>query len=107
LFRWLTVASSRRRPTRRRPPASRLCVESLEDRCLLSFSPAVTYLTELNPRAVAVSDFNNDGRTDLAVANNTSSTVSILLGHGDGGFQASRASGTGTGPRSILAGDLN
>ena len=32
-------------------------------------------------------DFNGDGKADLAVANYESTTVSILLGNGDGTFQ--------------------
>ena len=32
-------------------------------------------------------DFNGDGRTDLAVANDGSNDVSVLLGNGDGTFQ--------------------
>ena len=31
-------------------------------------------------------DFNGDGRTDLAVADSADSTVSVLLGNGDGTF---------------------
>jgi hypothetical protein len=38
------------------------------------------------PLAVAAGDFNGDGRLDLAVANNASNDVSILLGNGAGGF---------------------
>ena len=37
--------------------------------------------------AVAVGDFNGDGKLDLAVANHGSNTVSVLLGNGDGTFQ--------------------
>ena len=33
-------------------------------------------------------DFTGDGRTDLAVANDGSNDVSVLLGNGDGTFQA-------------------
>ena len=36
--------------------------------------------------AVAVADFNGDGRPDLAVADSAASTVSVLLGQGDGSF---------------------
>ena len=32
-------------------------------------------------------DFNGDGRTDLAVVDSTSNSISILLGDGDGTFQ--------------------
>jgi len=38
------------------------------------------------PASVAIGDFNRDGKRDLAVANRDSSTVSVLLGHGDGTF---------------------
>ena len=33
-------------------------------------------------------DFNNDGKLDLAVTNCQSDSVSVLLGKGDGSFQA-------------------
>jgi hypothetical protein len=39
-----------------------------------------------DPRAIAVGDFNNDNKADLVSANNGNSTVSILLGDGNGGF---------------------
>src|SRR5262249_26119387 len=39
---------------------------------------------ETNPRSVAVGDFNRDGKPDLAVANEGSDNVTILLGNGLG-----------------------
>jgi len=42
----------------------------------------------LSPLSVAVGDFNGDGYQDLAVANNSSRDVSVLVGNGDGDFQA-------------------
>ena len=38
------------------------------------------------PNAVAVGDFNRDGRMDVAVANGGSNNVTILLGDGSGGL---------------------
>jgi hypothetical protein len=84
-----------------------LQVEALEDRCLLSFSPAVNYPVGLNPYAVATGDFNGDSRLDLAVANQSSNTVSILLGKGDGTFQPAQNFATGIGPKSLAVGDFN
>ena len=106
-FRSLTSTPTRRRPIRRRPPASRLCLESLEDRCLLSFSPAVSYPVGANPQAVVTGDFNGDGRLDLAVANSASNTVSILRGNANGTFQAAQNFATGAGPKSVAVGDFN
>src|SRR5439155_5757773 len=44
---------------------------------------------------------------DLAVANNSSSTVSVLLGKGDGTFGPKSDYGTGSNPSSVAIGDLN
>ena len=53
--------------------------------------------------------FNGDGFADLAVANESSSNVTILLGNGAGSFTASPGSpfGTGTQPHSVAVGDFN
>jgi hypothetical protein len=49
-----------------------------------------------------------DGRLDLAVANDTpNGTVSVLLGNGDGSFQAPRSFAAGALPQSVAVGDFN
>src|SRR5262245_7663306 len=55
-----------------------------------AFTAAGTVSTGTNsdPRAIATGDFNNDGKTDLVSANQGSSTVSVHLGDGTGGFAA-------------------
>ena len=60
-----------------------------------------------SPFSVAPGDFNGDGIQDLAVANGRSNDVSVLLGNGDGTFQAAQAFGAGGGPRSVAVGDFN
>jgi Bacterial type II and III secretion system protein/FG-GAP-like repeat len=69
--------------------------------------PTTDYATGAAPDALASADFNGDGFNDLAVANNTDNTVSILLGNGDGTFGAATSVAVGTGPVAIAAADLN
>jgi hypothetical protein len=59
------------------------------------------------PRFIAVADFDGDGIPDLAVANQASNTVSVLLGNGDGNFQPAVNFAVGIRPRSITVGDFN
>jgi hypothetical protein len=61
----------------------------------------------ITPHAEVVGDFNGDGKPDLAVVNEGSNTVSILLGNGDGTFQSKTDFATGTQPWGIAIGDLN
>jgi FG-GAP-like repeat len=72
-----------------------------------TFLAAPSYATGNSPIAVAVADFNGDGRPDLAVANNRDGTVSVLLANADGTFQAAHNYGAGTAPKSVVAGDFN
>src|SRR5439155_13909145 len=65
------------------------------------------YAVGTDPRSVAVGDFNGDGKPDLAVANTGSSTISVLLGNGDGTFQAAQTFAAGASPWSVTAGDFN
>jgi hypothetical protein len=59
------------------------------------------------PNALAVGDFNRDGKLDLAVTNLTSQTVSILLGNGDGTFRSGASLPVIAAPYSIAIGDFN
>ncbi len=59
--------------------------------------------------SVAVGDFNGDGLQDLAVANQQSNNVTVLLGDGTGAFTAAADSpfATGSYPQSVTVGDFN
>src|SRR5262249_55569419 len=60
-----------------------------------------------NPIAVTVGDFNSDGKLDLALANYGSANASVMLGNGDGTFQAPSISAVGTNPYAVAVGDFN
>ena len=61
-------------------------LEPLEHRSLLSLVAPVVYNTGQGPQGVAVGDLRGNGRLDIVTAN-TSGSVSVLLGNGNGTFQ--------------------
>lgn len=79
--------------------------------CGASFAqaPGSPVTVGTTPKSMATGDFNHDGKTDLAVANEISNTLTILLGNGAGGFAQAANSPitTGTTPRSVAVGDFN
>src|ERR1700730_3833762 len=73
------------------------------------FQTAQSYPVGTAPEMVAVADFNNDGKPDIAVVcfGNPSvgdnGGVSILLGNGDGTFQPATSLVAGKNPTRIAA----
>ena len=82
-------------------------IEVLEDRTVPAFFSPTTFAVGAGPVVQAVGDFNGDGRADLVVVNQTSNTVSVLLGNGDGTFQPKTDYATGTTPWGVAVGDFN
>ncbi len=78
-----------------------------------TFQSPVTYAVGDGPDALLAGDF--DGRTgpngssivDLAVANRSGNTVSVLLGNGDGTFEPPLTYPVGNTPDALVAGDFN
>src|SRR6266699_195254 len=56
---------------------------------------------------IAEGDFNGDGKLDLAVTDYSNNNVSVLLGNGDGTFQAPRTFPVGIHPAQVAVGDFN
>src|SRR5262249_17489279 len=75
--------------------------------------PGRPFAAGRRPLSLAVGDFNGDGIADLAVAaqgtfqDYPDGSVCILLGMGDGNFQAPRTFPAGVGPTAVAAVDVN
>ncbi|QRN97171.1 VCBS repeat-containing protein [Archangium violaceum] len=75
----------------------------------------VEYDAASAPSAMRADDFNQDGRLDIAITHAAScsppearcQSVGVLLGNGDGTFQAQRFSAVSGQPHGILSADLN
>src|SRR5260370_19960557 len=73
----------------------------------VAFAPPADYVVGSNPQWVAVGDFNRDGIQDLAVASRGTNSVWVLLGNGNGTFQAAQSFPANLSPVSVAAADLN
>ena len=76
----------------------------------LLFQTHVDYSAGSGARAVVTGDFNNDGKLDLAVANQPDNTITMMLGNGNGTFTTSQTFSLpipGSSPQSIKAVDLD
>src|SRR5438046_5690722 len=73
----------------------------------ISFAPFAPFATGNNPFSVAIADLNGDGKRDIVTANYDASTVSVLLGNGDGSFGVKTDVATGDHPLSVAIADLN
>jgi hypothetical protein len=72
-----------------------------------SFGDPANFAVGDAPLAVATGDFNGDSIQDMAVTNTASDTVSVLLGKGDGTFDAATDYAAGDEPYSVAVDDFN
>ena len=86
------------------------CKRTLDPPSVL-FAPPASFMTGgTGPVCVQAADFNGDGKIDLAIANQTSATLTVLLGNGDGTFQTAVSYGLNAGgslPSALAVGDFN
>jgi hypothetical protein len=78
-----------------------------------TFQSPVIYPVGVNPQMLAVADVNGDGSLDLIVPNECATnecahgSVSVLLGNGNGTFQAQTSFPTGSDSTFVAVGDFN
>ncbi len=72
-------------------------------------SPIALGGSATGPSAIVAADFNSDGHLDLAIADKTSNSVTVLLGKGDGTFTEAANSpfAVGASPVAIAAADFD
>jgi FG-GAP-like repeat len=90
------------KPSRYRPE-----LEELGARLLPSFTPLGVFPVGKSPQALAVGDFNGDGKPDLATVNVGGNTLSILLNRGAAGFSVAPEPVDGEQPVAAAVGDFN
>src|SRR5262249_22953756 len=76
------------------------------------FASHVDFSTGTGPDAVAIGDLNNDGKADMAVANGSAGTISVLLsttvpGAATPTFGGKQDFAAGTLPSALALGDVN
>lgn len=71
------------------------------------FSSVTEFTVGSNPFDLVATDFNGDGKVDLATANLESANVSLLIGNGNGGFAPAVHFAVPGRPGAIAAGDFN
>ena len=71
------------------------------------FGSPSSYPSGQSPFHIAAADFNSDGVIDLAVTDNGGSDIGVLLGIGNGGFQAAATYAVNPGDGNLIVADLD
>ena len=72
-----------------------------------SFAPAVNYNAGSDLYAVQAADVNSDGKIDLVTVSQAAHCANVLLGNGDGTFQALTSYPVGDRPAALQVADFN
>ncbi len=73
----------------------------------IMFNPPIATNTTHRPQGLQTADLNGDGKLDLVTVNPEDNTVSVLLGVGNGTFQAPTNYPVGSNPLDVAIGDVD
>jgi hypothetical protein len=89
-------------------PSAACCIDVLTATPTSPFLlPPVPWTTDWAPHSIALGDVNGDGKLDAMTANWPASSASVLIGNGDGTFQAPVNYPVGQNPLQAAVGDVN
>jgi Putative Ig domain/FG-GAP-like repeat/Domain of unknown function (DUF4114) len=74
---------------------------------IVNFTSAANFAVGSDPYSATVTDFNSDGKADLAVTNYDTANASVLLGNGNGSFGTATNFAVGANPFTIVSADFN
>jgi hypothetical protein len=89
------------------PASSAIRLQTVNPSTGSGFRAAAKYDGGPGPSAVAIADFNKDGRVDLVTVNSAANAITVLLGQGDGTFGPGINYSVGAAPGSVVAADFN
>ncbi len=72
-----------------------------------SFTIMSPITVSTNPQEIRAGDVNGDGKIDLVIGSNTNAALNVLIGNGDGTFQANQTFVIGNSPTSVAIGEFN
>lgn len=109
LYTVITAPATSADPNYNTRNADDVSVTNIERPCTtLHFDPRIVVNVGGGPVEVVTGDFNNDGNLDFAVSHYTDMTIGVVLGNGDGTFNAPATYSTGAGrPWGLVAVDFN
>ncbi|MFO0900719.1 MAG: VCBS repeat-containing protein [Pirellulales bacterium] len=79
----------------------------LEGRAMMTFLTPISSPVGGSTAGIAVGDYNSDGLSDMAVVNQTTSSINMLLSNGDGSFRAGGVYAAGATVYDAAFGDFN
>jgi hypothetical protein len=75
--------------------------------CISTLPVSSSFPSFWDPHFVVKADFNSDGKIDMAISNNSSNNIGVLIGTGNGFFLPTVYYVVGSSPESIVSADFN